>query len=295
MKSGKPSYTAEVVAYYRAVESLRPDEQRVCYDPIAMHFLRTGFKLLCRLGPLVQPIFWLLAERGFPEDVAQSIARTRFIDDYVKQCVENGIEQMVILGAGYDSRAYRIDGVKEKVKVFEIDCLATQIVKKLKLAKLLGCLPTHVTYVPIDFGSDKLERKLYDFGYDKALKTLFIWEGVTYFISSEAIDETLRFVRDNSGKGSSIIFDYALDSVLTDDCDSVELSKLKKVLSNIGEPYIFGIKQGCIGDFLASRGFCDVVEATPEFINDAYFKSAKQTRKMSIFFPLAYATVAPKT
>ncbi len=294
MKQEKPSYTAEVVASYRAVESLKPEHQRVCYDPFAIHFLRTGFRLVCKLGPLVQPLFWLIAERNFSSDVAQGIGRTRFIDDYTKQCIDNGMRQMVILGAGYDSRAYRIGGIKEKVKVFEIDHPATQSDKKAKLIKLFGALSPHVTYVSIDFDRETFEQKLLASGYDRTLKTLFIWEGVTYFLSDGAIDGTLAFVRDQSGAGSSIIFDYIFKSVIDGTYDSIEAKREKEILASIGEPFTFGIEEGTIEQFLANRGFCEITEVGHDYLTDTYFKAAKQNRQYPPFLPLVHATVKPR-
>ena len=132
MKQDRSSYTAEVVAVYRAAESLRPEGRRVCYDPLARHFLRSSYRLACGLGPLVRPLFWLLAERHFSDDVAQGIGRTRFIDDYVEQCVDQKIDQMVVLGAGFDTRAYRLPSTRG-LSVFEVDHPATQQNKKQKL------------------------------------------------------------------------------------------------------------------------------------------------------------------
>ncbi|MGR8941637.1 MAG: SAM-dependent methyltransferase [Gammaproteobacteria bacterium] len=294
MKPEQPSYTAEVVACYRAVESLKPEHRRVCYDPLAIHFLRPIFRALCGLGPLVRPLFWLLAERKFLADVAQSIGRTRFIDDYVTQCIGKGIQQLVILGAGYDSRPYRIEGIKEQVKVFEVDYPATQRVKKARIMTLFGSLPSHVTYVAIDFNEDSLEQKLPACGYDTALKTLFIWEGVTYFLSSGAVDDTLAFVREKSGAGSSIIFDYTFRSLIDGGNDSKETHKEKEILARIGEPYTFGVDQGSIRKFLAERGFHEITEADPDRLTALYFKAARQNRRFPTFFPLVYASVKPR-
>lgn len=294
MKQEKPSYTAEVVASYRAVESLKPENRRVCYDPLAIHFLRPSFKLLCKLGPLVQPVFWWLAERNFSADVAQGIGRTRYIDEYVTKCIDNGIRQMVILGAGYDSRAYRIGGLKDNVEVFEIDHPATQIDKKAKLIKLFGALPAHVIYVSVDFERESFEQKLLASGYDPSLKTLFIWEGVTYFLSEEVIDGTLSFVRSKSGNGSSIIFDYTFKSVIDGTYDSEEAKREMEILARLGEPFTYGIEEGAIKEFLTEKGFCDVTEVSAEFLTNNYFKAAHQTRQYPPFFPIVHATVKPQ-
>ncbi|MGR9086141.1 MAG: SAM-dependent methyltransferase [Gammaproteobacteria bacterium] len=292
MKQETPSYSAEVVASYRAVESLKPEHGRVCYDPLAVHFLRPSFRLLFKLGPLLHPLFWLLAERNFSCDVAQGIGRTRYIDDYVDTCLGNGIRQLVILGAGYDSRAYRIEGLEQNVKVFEVDHPSTQNAKKKKLVGLFGSLPSHVAYVSVDFDRESFAEKLFANGYDGTLKTLFIWEGVTYFLTRETVDDTLTFVRNKSGNGSTIIFDYTFTSVVDGTYDSAEAKREKEVLARLGEPLSFGIEEGKIREFLTERGFCEITEVSPEFLTNAYFKAAKQNRQFPPFFPLVHAAVS---
>ena len=291
MKPEMPSYSAEVVASYRAVESLKPEAQRVCYDPLAIHFLRNSFKLVCKLGPFVQPVFWWLAEKNFTADVAQGIGRTRYIDEYVLQCMNQGIRQMVLLGAGYDSRAYRFDDIKKSVMVFEVDHPATQKAKQKKLCKLFGSLPAHVTYVPVDFEKESFAEKLLAGGFDKSLKTLFIWEGVTYFLSEESVDATLAFVRENSAEGSSIIFDYTFSSVVDGTYDCEEAKREREVLASLGEPLTFGIEEGAVKNFLINRGFKEVTEVEPESLTRRFFEAVNQNRKYPSFFPLVHASI----
>ena len=92
--------------------------------------------------------------------------RERHIDEYLKTCLAHGVQQVVILGAGYDARAYRFDEFKRGVKVFEVDHPATQQAKLKKLAKIFGGVPQYVTYVPIDFNTQTLEQRLRECGYD---------------------------------------------------------------------------------------------------------------------------------
>ena len=134
--------------------------------------------------------------------------RKRHIDEYLKTQIEAGIQQLVILGAGYDARAYRFDALKNGIKVFEVDHPASQKDKLKKLTKIFGQIPEHVTYVAIDFNEQELANRLFECGYSKDLKTLFIWQGVTQYLTPAAVDDTLRFITENSRKGSAVIFDY---------------------------------------------------------------------------------------
>ena len=105
MKERKASQTAEGTAAVRARESLRPPEERICYDPFARYFLSPKYLLFGIIKPLGDFIRWR-NEKILPGMFGGVVARTRYIDDYLKDCLNDGLEQLVILGAGFDSRAY---------------------------------------------------------------------------------------------------------------------------------------------------------------------------------------------
>jgi methyltransferase (TIGR00027 family) len=132
-------------------------------------------------------------------------ARDRYIDDYLAACLGEGLEQLVILGAGYDALAYRFDALKAGVKVFEVDHPATQAVKLKRVTAVFGTPPPHVTYVAIDFDRQTLADRRIACGYDERLKTLFIRQGVTHYLTPQAVDGTLAFIAGNSRPDSSII------------------------------------------------------------------------------------------
>ena len=126
-----------------------------------------GFYLICRL-------FAGYAERKGPGVIGFLTVRCRYIDDLLQECISSGIQQLVILGAGLDSRPYRFEALKGPVRTFEVDSPATQSAKLERLKSIFGTVPAQVTYVPIDFNSETLE-KLFDYGFDTHLKTFFIW------------------------------------------------------------------------------------------------------------------------
>jgi len=293
MKKEKPSPSAETVAAIRATESMRPVDERVCYDPFAKDFLGPKFTILTKSRLLTRITLWK-AERTDPGAVGCVASRTRYIDDYLQVCLDDGIKQLVLLGAGYDSRGYRFDELIDNVKVFEVDHPATQKVKIEKIKKIFGSLPDHVIYIPINFDKEKQDKRLFESGYDKNLKTLFIWEGVTMYLTAEAVDETLTFVAKNSGNGSSIIFNYILQSVVdgTNMCD--EAKKIRKSYEKRGEPLSFGIEEGTIDEFLSKRGFYQIKNVTGEYFKSAYFKGENQNRNVCCFCGFVHATVNPK-
>jgi len=110
MEEDKPSFTAEVGAVIRAAETEKPVNERLCYDPFAKGFLSTTNRVIGMIPPLQKLALWYL-EQKHPFVLDCIPARTRYIDEYVSECIYAGLEQLIILGAAYDSRAYRIEGL----------------------------------------------------------------------------------------------------------------------------------------------------------------------------------------
>jgi methyltransferase (TIGR00027 family) len=230
-------------------------------------------------------------EQSTPGAIGCIGARTRYIDGYLKTCIDSGIKQLVMLGAGYDTRPYRFAELKGKVRVFELDQPATQRAKIEKIKAIFGSTPDHVVYVPIDFEKESMADRLLSSGFARNLKTLFIWEGVTMYITAEAVDATLSFVARNSGKGSSIIFNYMFQSVVDGTCRTDDAEKMRQSYAQRGEPLIFGIPEGAIGAFLSDKGFCDVKEVNGEFFKSAYFKGKIASTNVCHFCGFVTATV----
>lgn len=283
------SITAEGVALIRAIESRRPEGERICYDPCAKRFVRPWISAI--LGLVIKTG---IAERKAPGAMAFHVARARYIDDYLLYCIREGLQQLVILGAGFDSRAYRFSPLDGPVKVFEVDHPATQKVKLERLRKIYGKRPANVTYVPVDFDHGSLANGLYCRGYDNKLKTLFIWEGVTFYLTAQAVDDTLSFITKNSSPGSSVIFDYTYTSVINGTYYRPEVGSMMRSSKYTGEGLVFGVEEGQIGEFLDSRGFNRVVNVTGDDLQKMYFQGANAKRKVAPVYCIVHAAVKPK-
>jgi methyltransferase (TIGR00027 family) len=263
------SWTAEGVALFRALESIRPEGERRCYDPLARGFLNSWFRLVCR-SRVSSGIARIYIGLRHGRAAMHIVARTTYIDYRLQVALDESLEQLVILGAGFDSRAYRFDGLEAgKVRVFEVDHPATQKRKVKRVARILGGLPSYVAYVPVDFERETLEQRLVENGYDPGLRTMFIWEGVVMYLPPESVDETLAFITENSGVGSSVIFDYIYESLISSTDEDAKA--WRAYLERIGEPPRFGIRQGSIEEFLSRRGLKLVEEWTDEVLKGARF------------------------
>ncbi len=213
-----PSKMAEGIAMQRFGESSKPEDERICYDHYAIHFISPEIIEFGMKHPEEAKAKIEQMEKLFPGLSSSIMARVRYFDDFLEKSIDEGLEQLVILGAGYDTRAYRIEELKESIKVFEVDHPNTQSFKIEKIKEIFGSIPDHVVYVPVDFEIETLSQKLFDNGYNSSKKTLFIMEGLVMYIPPKAVAETFSFIMENSGKGSAVIFDYYPESVVDGTC-----------------------------------------------------------------------------
>jgi methyltransferase (TIGR00027 family) len=293
-RTGPGCKTAEMMAVHRFAESQKPEGERICYDPYAVYFISQEMMEALKKRANDPEKAKEEAEKieRFLPGLSNSIrAKFRYFDDFIERSIDDGIEQLVILGAGYDSRAYRMDGLMGKVKVFEIDHPSAQIVKIEKIKQIFGSLPDRVAYVPVDLGIDDLEQKLIEKGYDKSKKTLFILEGVIFYIPPENVDYILSFIVKNSGKGSAVLFDYFPKSVV-DGTSQLEVGiNIHYQLIQAGEPMQFGIEEGTVEKFLEERGFSQVCDVTSEDYKRMYFQGVNKDKSVCSLMSFVHAVV----
>jgi len=276
MRPSRASSTARGTAATRARETEKPADVRICNDPMAARLAGPVFLFFIKL-------FARYGERRTHGALTFIACRQRYIDDFLRGCLADFTSQVVILGAGLDSRAYR-DEVPT-VKFFEIDHPATQAAKIRRLRRMMDRIPGHVTFVPVDFDSETLD-KLTSFGFDASAKTLYIWEGVTPYLAPESVDATLAWVGAHSAAGSSIIFDYQHDA-------APERSFLSTLLSRIsGEVRALQISENRISDFLKERGFSNIVNVGPQQLRSLYCVGPNRNRNVPDIYSIASAEVA---
>ena len=252
MRAGTPSRTAAWVAAARGMASQLPPEARLAEDPYGTAFedgARPRLqKLLDRAGiavhkfPFVTP--WILYMQ----------VRTRVIDDAVRAFVASGGRQLVLLGAGYDTRALRMPELADTY-VFEIDHPATQAHKRTVLDRLGADSPSR--YIVWDFEAralDELPGALADAGHDRAAATLTIWEGVTMYLTESAIDASLRAIRAWSAPSTSrLAMSYFARARL--DRPSLPSRVIQAIVSRVGEPWKWGWQPDALPGYLGARGW----------------------------------------
>jgi methyltransferase (TIGR00027 family) len=287
------SGTAMATAFLRALAGYDPRQEIRGNDYLAEIFLEEKQK-----KPLKDLAIraWVMENKIAPGAYEFMIARTAFFDRVVEQALKENIEQMVLLGAGYDSRPYRFGEFIQNTKIFELDAKPTQQRKKECLQRAAISISEQISFVPINFERDNLRDTLKEAGFSQEKKTVFIWEGVTYYLSAEAVDNMLAFVRSNSPSGSSISFDYASlsDEALNEDGVKELRKHMQSKYSN--EPRKFGIQAGRIEAFLKERGFEVIEHLTAADMNEKYLSIGgySDVGRVPSLFCLVYATVIGK-
>ena len=288
--------TAQGVAKQRLIETIAGPDKRVINDPYADSFvIGSGFIKL--MGHKLNA--WL-SEKLAPGFHEHLIARTKFIDELIEKSAINGIEQYVILGAGYDSRAHRLE-LPSSLKIFEVD---QPEVSDNKLAKLPKELPNseNVTYVNIDFSYQSLTDQLIGAGFDQEKSTIFTLEGVSQYITKEAVSSSIKELASLTRDTNSIFFMSYVDELLDKNPEACfgegypnpakKASLIKGLSAKVGEPWISFYSCAEIEDLLSQNGYSIQENVTLEDLNSLYFSPVGRTLNENQIFKLEHFVVA---
>jgi methyltransferase (TIGR00027 family) len=287
-----PSFTAETVALQRSFESHRPPGQRLFTDPFADAFLRPSLRALAVASgiPLLRRLaIGVYDSIGGPGPRPSAIIRTKVIDDALSD--EPSVhEQCVLLGAGYDTRAYRLAALAGQ-RVFEVDHPGTQGAKRAIIDRL-GLTRDQVTYVAVDFERDDLSARLVDAGFDRTVPTAFVWEGVTQYLTRGAVDSTLSVVRSLAGQDGLLIMTYVDVRALHEPSPFPEARRWVRAVAGAGEPWTFGLLPGDVPAFFADRGFVLRQDVSMLDASLHYAKSAERREQGSALYRVAITEIA---
>ena len=269
---GAVSTTAVAVCDFRAVGAQHPDRK-----------LRNKDSLAARICPPanVLPRDYALARMSIdrdPEGLSGYFfvnARTLHIDAQLERAAREGIRQVVVLGAGFDSRAYRYHKAFPQLAFFEVDLPAMIAAKQRAVVALFKALPKHVRYVPIDFNTQTLDGVLAAAGYDARATSLFIIEGVVMYVNDAGNRATFDFIGRHSAPGSRLVYDYVLRRVVEGDFAGLYgAERLASGVAAIGEPFVSGWTPQEAADFAARHGLVveddlDDAELTRRYLIDS--------------------------
>jgi len=289
--------TAQGVAKQRLIETLARSDERIINDPYADRFV-IGASFIKLMGHKLSVWLTRKVAPGLHEHL---ISRTRFIDDLIKKNATSGAEQYVILGAGYDSRAHRLE-LPSSLRIFEVDQPEVQARKRSKLPKELPN-SENVTYVTVDFTNQSLTKKLMDAGFDQSKSTVFTLEGVSQYVTKEAVSSTIKEMATLTQKASSIFFISYVDELLDKDpeaCFGKGYPKAAKRAETIkylsakagGEPWISFYTAEEIESVLSQNGFSIEENVTLEDLNSVYFTPVGRTLPENQIFKLEHFVTA---
>lgn len=269
------SSTAGYTCFSRACATREKDARFRGPDYLAPIFLPPIPQILLNIPYLRE---WCV-HRMFPTGIHEYVlARTRLFDEIFVDALDRGFSQIVVLGAGMDTRALRFQDRSKSTTVVELDMHSTQRYKRKILERKGIEMPKWLVFVPINFNKENIADVLAGAGYQEGQKTLFLWEGVTMYLEPEAVDDTLGFIRNSAAEGSIVAFDYVRASVLR--CENILYGEqgVYDTVARTGERWTFGIDAGAVECFLAERGFRALSHYTPSDLETAYLTAKDGTR-----------------
>jgi methyltransferase (TIGR00027 family) len=247
------SRTAEAMAALRALEQFQPAQRRIICDPHASEFLiRPSFKLLARSRWLANPTTRAV-DVWAPGAMEFLTIRARLSDEIAAEMATNGLEQIALLGAGFDTISLRIRNALRKVTIFEVDHPATQAVKR-KVMGRIGA-PENLRFVAVDFERDDFVEKLRQAGFGFGRRSLVVWMGVTYYLTAQAMTRALSQIHTLGGVGMRFIFDYMLKEIVDGASENREALRKARIAAKLGEPWLFGLDPARVADYLAAFNF----------------------------------------
>ncbi len=270
--------TALGAAVCRLIEQSQLQGSRLFDDPVVKYLVGNPAKALLRFE-IGRNFAMKRTDAVLKGLYGLQICRTRFIDDVVQSSLSGGIGQLVILGAGFDTRPYRLDGA-EHVAVLEVDLPSVQEDKKRKLRKLFGRLPENVTFVPMDFDTQNLEAAISETVFESSKPALFVWEGVTQYLPGEAIRRTLTLV-GGSAPGSILVFTYVLKSVIERRSGIPGTDKLMDTVGKNNAPWVFGLEPSEVSAFLKPHHLDLVMDVGGGDYQTRYLKPLGRTLSVS--------------
>jgi methyltransferase (TIGR00027 family) len=252
----QPSRTAEYMALFRAVETAERPGRRLFEDPYAIPLLSGTLKVLAGIAQIfaIGKLVPAFLDLGWPYTRSSAVVRTRLIDDLLREAIHAGARQLVLLGAGFDSRAYRLKETRG-IRTFEVDHPATQRAKLGRLKPTLGHPPENVHFVEVDFEKDNLEFELKEAGFDEKMPAVVLWEGVVSYLSETAVDANLVILGRLLAPRSRLILTSVHKGAIDGSVTFRSSRRWKSWVRRSGEPFIFGFDPAILAETLGQYGF----------------------------------------
>jgi methyltransferase (TIGR00027 family) len=254
--NGLPSRTSILTAAARALGSREPDPSVRNPDWAAARLIGPAELALIADHPIGSAV-----DKDFEDTINDPdvfgftwlmLVRTRYIDEALERAVRGGATQVVILGAGFDTRAHRFADLLKDATIIEVDYGATQDYKRRRVDAGLGGAPANLVYAPIDFARERLGDVLRRAGFRRDRKACFIAEGLSMYVPEEGMKETLRAIAAESAPGSTLLIEYVNRDML-EIMNKYPTGMIKNAIA-WGEPFVFGVPDGQDREYFAGTG-----------------------------------------
>lgn len=275
------------MAFFRAIESTKPAEERLFYDPYAAAFLSAYHQTLiagCSV-PFFRKMLAAYIQLRWPGTHTAAVARTRLIDDMIMKAVhDDGINQIFILSATFDTRAHRLN-IGKPLHYVEVDHPDTQTFKKQQLWNLIQSPAVHLDYVKMDMSKEKLEDVIspYILRQRHQYKTLFLWEGLTTSVEARQAESIFQFIKSFPA-GTQVIFTYADKAALENPGKFRGFSRITSTLRRAGEIWDYGLDPGNITAFMHERNMNVLFDGGADKYREIYFKEKSKHMKGYEYF-----------
>lgn len=270
-----------------AIEQYEPPERRLVDDDLAELFLPARLRWLVTAArwPLVRRALIAASERTGPGLWANLTCRKRFVADKLAEAFD-GVDAVVVLGAGLDTRAYHLTR-RARIPIFEVDLPVNIARKASTVRRVLGTLPLSVRLVAVNFERDDVLTALAEHGYNTEWRVFFICEGVSQYLSEDAVRTVLAGLRA-AAPGSRLVFTYVQRDFIdgTNRYDAPRLYRRVRVRRRL---WRFGIQPERVADFLAEYGWRLVEQVGPEQLRQRYIEPTGRNLAASDLEWSAYA------
>lgn len=257
----------------RALEQAVASGERIIHDPFAKEFLVNRHYRRLAGSPLLAYGLLMFLKYWAPGGQEFLTSRARLVDDLAAKLAEGNdvperLEQIVILGAGFDTMALRIRDSLRNVTIFEVDHPATQAVKR-EVMERIG-VPENLRFVAVDFEKDDFTEKLREAGFDSSRRSFVIWVGVSYYLTNKAVANTLEQIAGLGGAGTKLVWDYLLAEVLNGSTTNRDALDKARRAAKLGEPWLFGLETSQVPYYIEQFGFQLLKDYSPEELHETY-------------------------
>ncbi|HML22242.1 MAG TPA: SAM-dependent methyltransferase [Aggregatilinea sp.] len=210
---------------------------------------------------------WVVQSQG-----AITLGRSRYTEDSLQDALGRGVRQYVLLGAGFDTFAYRRPDLVDRLHIFEVDHPATQAIKRERIARQGWDDPANLHYIPLDFTHESLSDALVNAGFDPRQLSFFSWLGVSYYLTHAVVVDTLRSIVSIAALGSTVVFDYMDTDAFIPEKTARRVQLMQFMAVQLGEPMKTGFDPAALAADLDRLGLRLDENLDPAATEARYFR-----------------------